>query len=242
MVVHDADDVCHGASRRCAASAWRRAARRPARPPAHGTRSRAARSVLIEVVRELDDAGVAIDDIGLRRPTLDDVFLSLTGHAAEDGEDGDDEAATGDSRPRRRRTVMAAATTMTPGARAAVQPGARHRRRRWPSPSATCCAIPRVPELLVFATIQPIMFVLLFAFVFGGAIPLPGGGSYREFLMAGHLHPDRRVRDRRPRPSAWPRTCTRGIIDRFRSLPMARSAVLVGRTISDLSTTTSSSS
>jgi ABC-2 type transport system permease protein len=45
--------------------------------------------------------------------------------------------------------------------------------------------IPRIPELAIFAILQSIMFVLLFAFVFGGAIPLPGGGSYREFLMPG---------------------------------------------------------
>jgi ABC-type polysaccharide/polyol phosphate export permease len=43
--------------------------------------------------------------------------------------------------------------------------------------------IPRIPELATFAILQSIMFVLLFAFVFGGAIPLPGGGSYKEFLM-----------------------------------------------------------
>ena len=45
--------------------------------------------------------------------------------------------------------------------------------------------VPRIPELAIFAIIQSIMFVLLFAYVFGGAIPLPGGGNYREFLMPG---------------------------------------------------------
>ena len=45
--------------------------------------------------------------------------------------------------------------------------------------------IPRIPELAAFAILQSVMFVLLFAFVFGGAIPLPGGGSYREYLMPG---------------------------------------------------------
>ena len=47
--------------------------------------------------------------------------------------------------------------------------------------------IPRIPELAIFAILQSIMFVLLFAFVFGGAIPLPGGGDYKEFLMPGIL-------------------------------------------------------
>src|SRR5687768_9580368 len=45
--------------------------------------------------------------------------------------------------------------------------------------------VPRIPELAIFAVLQSIMFVLLFAFVFGGAIPLPGGGSYKEFLLPG---------------------------------------------------------
>ena len=50
--------------------------------------------VLVQVVRDLDEAGIVIDDIGLRRPTLDDVFLALTGHAAESSDDGADERPT----------------------------------------------------------------------------------------------------------------------------------------------------
>jgi ABC-2 type transport system permease protein len=93
--------------------------------------------------------------------------------------------------------------------------------------------IPRIPELALFAVLQSIMFVLLFAFVFGGAIPLPGGGSYREYLMPGIF----------AQTIAFASATTaigmcddihKGIIDRFRSLPMARSAVLTGRTSSDV--------
>jgi ABC-2 type transport system permease protein len=93
--------------------------------------------------------------------------------------------------------------------------------------------IPRIPELAIFAILQSIMFVLLFAFVFGGAIPLPGGGSYREYLMPGIF----------AQTIAFAAATTaigmtddlhRGILDRFRSLPMARSAVLSGRVISDV--------
>jgi ABC-2 type transport system permease protein len=91
----------------------------------------------------------------------------------------------------------------------------------------------RQPEMLADATIQPIMFVVLFAFVFGGAIDPPGGGSYREFLMGGifaqtlmfscfgvamGLAADR----------------TNGAIDRFHSLPIARSAVLAGHASANL--------
>jgi ABC transporter DrrB family efflux protein len=95
--------------------------------------------------------------------------------------------------------------------------------------------IPRQPDLWVSFTIQPIMFVLLFVYVFGGAIQTPGYDDYVDFLMPGiivqtmsfggfvtaiGLSDDLR----------------KGLIDRFRSLPMARSAVLAGRTLADVAT------
>ncbi|WP_448625414.1 ABC transporter permease [Geodermatophilus sp. URMC 64] len=92
--------------------------------------------------------------------------------------------------------------------------------------------VKRVPDLLVFATLSPIMFVLLFVYVFGSAIPLQGI-SYAEFLLPGIL----------AQTVIFGSTITgyslaedlqKGLIDRFRSLPMARSAVLVGRTGADV--------
>ena len=77
------------------------------------------------------------------------------------------------------------------------------------------------------------MFVLLFAFVFGGAIPLPGGGSYREFLMPG-IFVQTLVFASITTAIAVADDMTKGLIDRFRSLPMARSAVLSGRTFADI--------
>jgi ABC transporter DrrB family efflux protein len=94
--------------------------------------------------------------------------------------------------------------------------------------------IPRQPDLLIGFTIQPVMFVLLFVYVFGGAIRTPGY-DYVDFLMPGiitqsisfggfvtalGLSDDLR----------------KGLIDRFRSLPMSRAAVLAGRTLADLAT------
>ena len=93
--------------------------------------------------------------------------------------------------------------------------------------------IPRIPELAIFAIIQSIMFVLLFAVVFGGAIPLPGGGSYNEALMPG-IFAQNIVFAAATTAIAMCDDINKGIIDRFRSLPMARSAVLTGRTSSDV--------
>src|SRR5687767_10149084 len=93
--------------------------------------------------------------------------------------------------------------------------------------------IPRIPELAIFAILQSIMFVLLFAFVFGGAIPLPGGGSYREFLMPG-IFAQTLTFASATTSIGMVDDMAKGLIDRFRSLPMARSAFLTGRTVSDV--------
>jgi len=93
--------------------------------------------------------------------------------------------------------------------------------------------VPRIPELAIMAVIQSIMFVLLFSFVFGGAIPLPGGGSYREFLMPG-IFAQNVVFAAVITAIGITDDVNKGIIDRFRSLPMARSAVLSGRVVFDL--------
>lgn len=93
--------------------------------------------------------------------------------------------------------------------------------------------IPRIPELAIFAILQSIMFVLLFAFVFGGAIPLPGGGSYREYLMPG-IFIQTLAFASITTAIGMADDMNKGLIDRFRSLPMARSAVLSGRTTADV--------
>lgn len=91
----------------------------------------------------------------------------------------------------------------------------------------------RVPEVLVFVLISPIMFVLLFAYVFGSAIDVPGDVSYREFLIAG-IFAQTVVFGATFTGAGLAEDMQKGIINRFRSLPMSRSAVLVGRTASDI--------
>ena len=94
--------------------------------------------------------------------------------------------------------------------------------------------IKRVPDLIVFATLSPIMFVLLFRYVFGGAIGgLPPGISYAEFLLPG-IFAQTVVFGSTTTGASIAEDLQKGLIDRFRSLPMARSAVLVGRTVADL--------
>jgi ABC-2 type transport system permease protein len=94
----------------------------------------------------------------------------------------------------------------------------------------------RVPELIFFGLIQPVVFLLLFAYVFGGSINVGGPGSasfYREFLVPGVLVQNLAFSVVGPTVGIA-EDMKRGIIDRFRSLPMAPSAVLSGRTVADL--------
>lgn len=92
--------------------------------------------------------------------------------------------------------------------------------------------IARTPQLLVFATIQPILFVLLFRYVFGGAIDVPGV-SYVDYLIPGIIV-QTVVFGATSTAVGLSEDMSKGIIDRFRSLPMSRAAVLGGRTIADL--------
>jgi ABC transporter DrrB family efflux protein len=94
--------------------------------------------------------------------------------------------------------------------------------------------IPRAPDLLLSFTVQPIMFVLLFRYVFGGAIKTPGF-DYVDFLMPGIIVQTMSFGGF-VTALALADDMKKGLIDRFRSLPMARSAVLAGRTLADIAT------
>ena len=189
-------------------------------------------------------AGIAVSDLGLRRPTLDDVFLQLTG--APPSENGAEAAVgTDNGRPDQATVAVHAEPARTAVRRAPT----RQWRWRRLSPRELRGDITdagvvsvrnlrhfiRQPDLLIFSTIQPIMFVLLFTYVFGGAIShsLPPGVSYIDYLLPGIL-----VQSVTFRASmtaiGLSDDMKLGVIDRFRSMPMARSAVLIGRTSADL--------
>jgi ABC transporter DrrB family efflux protein len=91
----------------------------------------------------------------------------------------------------------------------------------------------RMPEMLADVTVQPIMFVLLFAFVFGASIVATGGASYREFLLPG-IQAQTIVFTAFVVASGITADVEKGIIDRFRSLPISRSSVLIGRSIASV--------
>jgi ABC-2 type transport system permease protein len=95
----------------------------------------------------------------------------------------------------------------------------------------------RVPELLFFSLVQPVIFVLLFAYVFGGAIPIPGDAgadAYRQYLMPG-IFGQTVAFAAASSTVGLAEDLHKGIIDRFRALPMSPPAVLLGRTFADAS-------
>ena len=93
----------------------------------------------------------------------------------------------------------------------------------------------RIPEMLFFSLVQPVIFVLLFAYVFGGAIPIPGDAgadAYRSYLMPG-IFGQTVAFAAAASTVGLAEDMHKGIIDRFRALPMSPPAVLVGRTLAD---------
>ena len=102
----------------------------------------------------------------------------------------------------------------------------------WVTTKRNLIKIIRVPDILFFTLLQPIMFVLLFTYVYGGVVDIPGS-SYAEFLMAG-IFAQTVVFGSTFSGSAMAQDLKDGIIDRFRTLPMNPAAVLIGRTNGDM--------
>ena len=126
-------------------------------------------------------------------------------------------------------------------AREAAGPG-RMGRLRWALSDVrvltwrTLARIATTPEQMLNVTVLPLVFVLLFSYVFGGSILLPGHGSYRDYLIAG-IFAVNMGGTAQGAAIGLAVDLSTGLIDRFRSLPMSRAAVIVGRTLADLLTT-----
>ena len=130
-------------------------------------------------------------------------------------------------------------TTMPLAAPAAAEPWASRARwalqNTWVLTRRSISRIRREPESLPDVTLQPVIFVLLFTYVFGSAIKLPRGGSYHQYLISGMF--GMTMAGSAPGTAVGLVTdMSTGLIDRFRSLPMSRAAVLAGRTLADLGT------
>jgi len=181
-----------------------------------------------EAAAELRRAGIGVSEMGLRGPTLDDVFLQLTGQPPSENGGPPVAAAVPDEnvpepphRPRWHAPTVRGTETNVVDTSVVTMRNLRH---FW-----------RQPDLLIFSTIQPIMFVFLFVYVFGGAIglALPTGVSYVDYVLPGIFVQSVTFRASQT-AVGLSEDLRRGVIDRFRSMPMARSAVLVGRTTADL--------
>ena len=181
-----------------------------------------------EAAAELRRAGIGVSDMGLRRPTLDDVFLQLTGQPPSENGKPENTAVAVESpvehSPRTHPRPAPSLRDVESGVTDIAVVTKRNLRHFW-----------RQPDLLVFSTIQPIMFVVLFVYVFGGAVglALPPGVSYVDYLLPGIFVQSVTFRASNT-AVGLSEDLRRGVIDRFRSMPMARSAVLLGRTIADL--------
>jgi ABC transporter DrrB family efflux protein len=189
-----------------------------------------------EAAAGLRRAQIGVSDIGLRRPTLDDVFLQLTG--APPGEDDARPSVRTRRRPRPRQPAPDAPASHRAALRLRLSPPRAVRSAVTDTSVVTGRNLRhyiRQPDLLVFSTIQPVLFVLLFVYVFGGAIgrSLPHGITYVDFLLPG-IFVQSVTFGASQTAVGLKEDLTRGVVDRFRSMPMARSAVLAGRTVADL--------
>ncbi len=184
------------------------------------------------MVRALDQAGVLVDNIEVRRPSLDDVFFSLTGQPIDDGTTGDPELKESRDEHHHRSPHRRCASVPR-----GVAPRIRgHISDVWALTKRNLVHIRREPMQLSDVTIQPVLFTLLFIFVFGSGIPIPDG-TYKDFALAGLLTLNLTT-STMGTAVGLSTDLHEGVIERFRTLPMWRAAVLVGRSVADVMSAT----
>jgi ABC-2 type transport system ATP-binding protein len=186
-------------------------------------------ATLMEALRLLDSAAVSPDDVALRRPTLDDVFLSLTRRTA----------TTSEAWAHVSETLTIRQAPGPPSSNSTAP-------QRSPGRLFTDVAVitrrnllrnVRLPNLLVLSTILPVVFLVMFTYVFGGAVQgassPASAGKYINWLLPG-LVAQFALFGGGQTAVGLSEDLSSGVIDRFRALPIARAAVLAGRTLSDL--------
>ena len=182
--------------------------------------------VLVTAGRRLDDAGVGLIELGLRRPSLDEVFLTLTGHSTV--------APAEQERASARQPSPADAETDTP-VRTSSAPDTHTNSSALGDllaiTSRNLRRLARSPRMVMLSIINPIVLLVMFRYLLGGAIVVHGS-SYVNYLLPGVFVAAVLVGGGSTAISIT-QDLQSGMIDRFRSLPIARSAVLAGRTLAD---------
>ena len=178
---------------------------------------------LRDVVRLLDERDIEVDDVGLRRPSLDEVFLSVTGNRLDPSDpDTDPQSAAG----RRRLTPGVSMTTtdlrptdLTAEPTSPRTTGAGFVTASLQSAKRTILQFFRTPQLLMLGTVQGALFLFMFRYIFGGAIHPGGGVDYVDFLVPGFLVTGILWLGM-PASSGVAEDATTGVHDRLRSLPI----------------------
>lgn len=188
--------------------------------------------VLVSAGRRLGDAGIALADLGIRHPSLDDVFFALTGPTAALPAEPPSTPPQPWHRPSQ--------TFPSPSFAPPVETDSAVRRRR-SSLLDDSAAITkryllrfvRTPQLLFFGSVQPVLFVVGLNAIFGGLVGIRTGGHYIQYLLPGVVIMSVMLAAG-VTAVGLAEDVQAGIIDRFRSLPMTNASLLIGRTVADL--------
>ena len=186
------------------------------------------------VLRLLDERTIPIDDIGLRRPTLDDVFLTLTGQPAAPGTNGSHRTTT-TPEPLLARRISVASLGTAPEHAAPVGPrpsGAALPAATCESARRTVLKYLRTPQLLVLLPIQCGLFLFIFRYIFGGAIATGSTVAYVDFIATGFIVTVI-LWSAMYTPAGVAEDAASGVHDRLRSLPIPPTAVMAGWSLAD---------